>query len=428
MVDLVEEKQHTRLSPSGAKRWMACPGSIQMFEKFGVENKTSRFAVEGTVAHKVHELCLSNNKRAEEYLGRDIEADGMVFKVNQNMVDAVQLSLDYIYDRIETAEGLRVEVKVEVRTSLKYLGIPGLDGGTVDVILLFWEDDQLVEVEVFDYKHGAGVAVEAIDNPQVMSYGLGVAAEYNLKDETPVKITISQPRVHHPDGLIRSWDITTEDLVNWQDKELVPAAEATLDPDAPLVPSDSGCRFCGAAGNCPKLFEHAQEVAMMDFDNDEVAIPDVQKLSADQKRFVMDHAAMLRAFIVAVEDQVKSEVDNGSKAYEGHYKLVRKTKHRKFTDDATDELVSPLFDYLAHDDVFEEKPRSMAKIEQRLKKAIGAKQAKEIMSDITTKPEGELVIAHNTDKRKAVRPTIVSDFTGLEKLGYNNPDQMVNQL
>jgi hypothetical protein len=36
------------------------------------------------------------------------------------------------------------------------------------------------------------------------------------------------------------------------------------------------------------------------------------------------------------------------------------------------------------------------------------------MADITTKPEGELVIAPITDKRKAVEPTIVSDFTGLE--------------
>ena len=56
----------------------------------------------------------------------------------------------------------------------------------------------------------------------------------------------------------------------------------------------------------------------------------------------------------------------------------------------------------------------MTEIERRLKKAVGAKEAKEIMADITTKPEGELVIAPITDKRKAVEPTIVSDFTGLE--------------
>lgn len=417
MADLVEEKQHARLSPSGAKRWMTCPGSIQLAEKLGIKDKTSKYAAEGTVAHEVHELCLVKKQQAKEYLGRTIEADGMKFKVNQNMVDAVQLSLDYITDRIAMAEleGLRVEIQVEVRSSLEYLGIPGLDGGTSDVVILFWNDqDDLVAIEVFDYKHGAGVAVEAIDNPQAMCYGLGIVEKYEASPETTIEITISQPRAHHPDGLIRTWTTKAKELRNWQDEELVPAAKATRQEDAPLVPSDSGCRFCKAAGDCPKLFERTQEVAMMDFDDPEPQLPDVQKLSADQKRFVMDHAAMLRSFIVAVEDQVKSEVDHGSKEYEGHYKLVRKTTRRKFKDDATDELVSPLFDHLEHEDIFEEKSRSMTEIERRLKKAVGAKEAKEIMADITTKPEGELVIAPITDKRKAVEPTIVSDFTGLE--------------
>ena len=391
---------------------MSCPGSIQLAEKLGIKDKTSKYAAEGTVAHEVHELCLVKKQQAKEYLGRTIEADGMKFKVNQNMVDAVQLSLDYIWDRIEIAEaiGYKVELQVEVRSSLEYLGIPGLDGGTSDVVLLIWDDNELIELEVFDYKHGAGVAVEATDNPQAMCYGLGICAKYQAAPDVPVKVTISQPRAHHPDGLIRSWDTKAKELITWQDEELVPAAKATREDDAPLVPSDSGCRFCKAAGDCPKLFERIQEVAMMDFDDPEPQLPDVQKLSADQKRFVMDHAAMLRSFIVAVEDQVKSEVDHGSKEYEGHYKLVRKTTRRKFMDDATDELVSPLFDHLEHEDIFEEKLRSMTEIERRLKKAVGTKEAKEIMDEVTTKPEGELVIAPQSDKRKAVQPTIVSDF------------------
>lgn len=415
MADLVEEKTHARLSPSGAKRWMTCPGSIQLAEKLGIKDKTSKYAAEGTVAHEVHELCLVKKQQAKEYLGHTIEADGMKFKVNQNMVDAVQLSLDYIWDRIAMAEldNLRAELLVEVRSSLEYLGIPGLDGGTSDVVLLFWDEDKLVELEVFDYKHGAGVAVEAMDNPQAMCYALGIVEKYKADRKLPVKVTISQPRAHHPDGLIRTWDTDAKLLRYWQDRELIPAARATREEDPPLVPSDSGCRFCKAAADCPKLFERTQEVAMMDFDDPESQLPDVQKLSAEQKRFVMDNAAMLRSFIVAVEDQVKSEVDHGSKEYEGHYKLVRKTTRRKFMDDATDELVSPLFDHLDHEDIFEEKSRSMSEIERRLKKAVGAKQAKEIMADITTKPEGELVIAPTTDERRAVEPTIVSDFTGL---------------
>ena len=419
MADLVEEKQHARLSPSASKRWMTCPGSIGMAEKLGIKGgKASRFAAEGTVAHEVHELCLLNNHKAKYYLGKTIEADGFKFKVSQDMVDAVQMSLNYIHDRIEMAEleNLRVEVLVEVRASLKYLGIPGLDGGTSDVVLLFWDGEKLSSIEVFDYKHGAGVAVECIDNTQAMCYGLGISAEYNLVGDTPVRITISQPRAHHPDGRIRYWETDAQHLIDWQENDLVPGAEATLEDDAELVPSDDGCRFCPVAGQCPKLFERSNEVAMIDFaDEDEPKLPEVDTLTAEQKRFIMDHGNMIRSFIVAVENQVKHEVDHGSQDYEGHYKLVRKTTRRKFVEDALDELTSPLLDHLDHGDIYEEKSRSMSEIERRLKKAIGAKHAKEVMDEITTKPEGELVIAPQSDKRKAQQPSLIGDFNNLDK-------------
>ena len=205
MVDLVEEKQHARLSPSATKRWMTCPGSAAIIAKLPNSDKPSKYAAEGTVAHEVHELCLLENQDAIKYKGRTFEADGFKFKVNQDMVDAVQLSLDYIRERISMANtiGRTVKVKVEVRCSLKSLGVPGMDGGTSDVILEFWDGDTLMEVEVFDYKHGAGVAVEAVDNTQAMSYALGTILLPELKDQDitdGITVTISQPRAHHPAG------------------------------------------------------------------------------------------------------------------------------------------------------------------------------------------------------------------------------------
>lgn len=415
MADLVEEKQHARLSPSSSKRWLTCPASIKFTEAVGGEDKPSRYAAEGTVAHEVHELCLTKNHDAKHYLGKTITADGMKFKVNQDMVDAVQLSLDYVRDRIAEAEleGLRVELQVEVRSSLEYLGIPGLDGGTSDLILLFWDGNKLVGIEVFDYKHGQGVSVEVEGNTQAMCYGLGICAKYNAPEETPIWLTISQPRAHHPDGRIRSWEITVGDLINWQDDVLVPGAKRTMDDDAEFVPSDEGCRFCKGAGQCPKLFSRTQEIAMIDFEDTTETLPDVKTLSSEQKMFIMKHADMIRSFIVSVENQVKQEVDHGSKDYQEEFKLVRKTKHRQFTDDAFDDVFSPLFEVLSHEDIYEEKHRSLTEIERRLKKAVGVQAAKEIMAEVTHKPEGELVIAPITDNRKAEEPSIVSDFTGL---------------
>lgn len=424
MAHLVEEKQHARLSPSATKRWMTCPGSVGLIAKLNIPNKSSRFAAEGTAAHEVHELCLLNNQRAEEYRGKTIEADGFKFKVNQDMIDAVQESLDYIHDLVAMAEsaGQRVEIRVEVRCSLKSLGIKGMDGGTSDVVLIFWEEhvdgtEFIAAIEVFDYKHGQGVAVEAEENTQAMSYALGVLLipefrAYDIPDG--VAVTISQPRAHHPQGRIRSWVTDKDHIVKWGNEVLVPAAKATMEPDAAFVASEDACRFCDAAGQCPKLFAKTQEVAMLDFaDDEEPQLPDVQTLTADQKRFIMDHGAMLRSFIVAVENQVKHEVDHGSQDYEGYYKLVRKTTRRKFTADAFDELCSPLLDHLQEDDLFEQKARSMTEVERRLKKAIGPKNAKEVMDEVTTKPEGELVIAPESDKRKGVPPAIMTDFEDL---------------
>jgi hypothetical protein len=418
-------KAHAKLSPSSSKRWMTCPGSIALIDSLDFKEKPSRFAAEGTVAHEIHELALKAKGKASKaiyYKGRTLTADGFQFKVSKDMVDAVQTSLDYIEDRIEeaTLDGLRVELLVEVKSSLKYLDIPGLDGGTSDVVLLFWEGEELVEIEVFDYKHGAGVAVEVEDNTQALSYGLGIIQKYKALSDTKVRITISQPRAHHNDGRIRSWDIDADYIYRWQEEQLIPKAKATRSKDAKLVPSEDGCRFCPAAKSlaCPAHNSRASEVAMIDFTdisdvNEPPKIVDVGNLTADQKIFIIKNASILRDFISAVENQMKLEVDHGSEEYKDHYKLVRKTTHRKFKEDSLDELSSPLLDYLDHSDIYEEKPRAMGEIERRLKKAVGKDDAKTIMGEITDKPEGELVIAPITDRRKAQEPSIISDFNNL---------------
>lgn len=418
MTNLITEKTHARLSPSASKRWMTCPGSIKLQEKLGIKNTTSKFAAEGTVAHEIHELCLHKNLNANDYKGKKFKADGFEFTVNQNMIEAVQESLDYIRERIEEAEleNLYTEVKVEVNASLEFLDIQGLDGGTSDVVLLFWERDGdedaiLHSIEVVDYKHGAGVPVDAENNTQALCYALGVLAYYNVSDNIPIRITISQPRAFHKLGPIRSWDIDKDFIVKWKDEELVPAGLATLQDDAPLIASDEGCKFCPCAP-CPTQYDMVQKHAMSEFENNK--FPEPTSMTVEQKISVMEHIPMIRSFLVSVENQIKLEMDSGSSDYNEHFKLVRSRANRKFTEDALDEDFSPLVDVLKHDDLYVEKPRSMTEIEKRLKKAIGVKDAKVIMEEITIKPEGSLVVAPLSDKRKAVEPSITSDFNDLK--------------
>ena len=423
MSEEIEAKSHSKLSPSASKRWMTCAGSIKLQEKLGIENSTSKFAAEGTVAHEVHELCLVKNLDANDYLGKKFKADGFEFVVNKNMAEAVQESLDYIRDRIEEAalEDMRVEILVEVKASLSYIGIPGLDGGTSDVVLLFWapnEDEPgkeyLHSIEVLDYKHGAGVVVEAEDNTQALNYTLGVIMNPRFNGEGipgGIRITISQPRAFHKLGPIRWWEVDKDFVYNWEEDELIPAAKLTLEDDAPIVPSEEGCKFCPCAP-CGAQYQMVQEQAMVEFEGEQ--FPDPVNMTIEQKISVAEHIPMIRSFLVAVENSIKVDVDAGSTDYKDHFKLVRSKTNRKFTEEALDEDFSPLVDHLEHSDMYVEKPRSMTEIEKRLKKKVGVKDAKVIMDDITTKPEGKLVVAPLSDKRKAVEPSVTGDFNGME--------------
>lgn len=418
MVKIIEEKTHAKLSPSGAKRWMSCPGSIRLAEKLGVKDKTSKYAAEGTVAHEVGEMCLLNHKEAEDYRGQVIEADGMKFTVNDNMIEAVTEYVDYIHKQIGDAEiqaDLYVELQVEVWCPLDSLGIPGMDGGTSDTLLICKEHQY---IEVIDYKHGQGVPVEIEDNSQLMSYGLGALHHLGIDDldDWDVHMTIIQPRAHHPDGRIRTTTMKSSDLFHWQDTELVPAALLTQEEDAPFKASDSACRFCKVAGQCRTLQNTIQEEAIADFKDD--VLPDPEVMTTEQKLIVMEHADLWRGFIVAVENQVKLEVDGGSKEYEDKFKLVMGKSNRKLNGDYDDEF-NTLMEYLSEDDLFKKVPLPIGDIEGILKSKLGKIKNKkqvifEIMDEVTTKPEGKLVIAPISDKRQAVLPTINSDFADLD--------------
>ena len=413
----IEEKHHARISPSGSKRWMKCPGSVRLISSLNIPSKPSRFAAEGTVAHEVCEKALKEGRHPSEYIGRTFTADGFKFKVTQEMADAVAVYTDYILESMESAAtqaDIDLDLKVEVWCSLEYLDIDGLEGGTSDCILINHEHNT---IEVIDYKHGQGVSVEAENNSQALHYALGAMKLVDPKEEHEwqIYVTIIQPRAFHPKGPIRTWHIHSDYLIDWRESELIPKAKRTHDIDAELVPDDEGCRFCDAAAHCPKLLEKTQEIAMIDFSEKEIQVlPDIKSLSVEQKCAIMDHRDMIRSFLVAVENQIKSEVDAGSKDYEGKYKLVETQSRRKFIDDADDDLVSPLFDHLSRSDILEEKIKGIKDIESSLKKKYGAKKAREIMDEVTITPKGSLVIAPESDKRKAVQPSIIGDFNDLD--------------
>ena len=188
---------HAKLSPSGAHRWMACPGSVVLEAEYPDESST--YAREGSAAHELAALVLENKEdSAQPYVGKQVQFyDGdeeVLWPITQSMADHVD---DYIKLVREYAEG--GTLMVEQRLGIGH--ITGEEGakGTSDVVIV-----RGGELIVIDLKFGMGVKVDAQDNPQLQLYALGALNEFDmLGDFHTVTVVIHQPRLNY----VSEWSI-----------------------------------------------------------------------------------------------------------------------------------------------------------------------------------------------------------------------------
>lgn len=250
--------EHALLSPSSAHRWLACPGSVMLESQLPEES--SEFAAEGTVAHTVAALCLTENYGAHAYVGRifdDIE-------VTSDMADFVQIYVDAVR---EYAKG--GELLVEQRVPIGHVTGEENAAGTSDAIVIL--DDEII---VIDLKFGRGVIVDAKENDQGRMYALGALHLVGLLGVEPkrVRIVISQPRVAAAPS---EWDCTVEDLQAFGEhakQRGYHALQVLRHEDLRAVhhhlrPGDKQCRFCKAKASCPALSTLVAETTGADFED-----------------------------------------------------------------------------------------------------------------------------------------------------------------
>lgn len=162
---------HARLSPSGSKRWFACPGSLTLADEF--PDEPNSYSDEGTAMHDVAAHCLTTGLPAGARIGEWIVVSRPgeeVRKVclSEDMADLVQDYVDMVRS-VSRGHVLNVEHRVEFS---KFVGMDN-QFGTADFDFF---DRARGELVVGDLKTGhKPVYVE--DNSQALTYALGALGE-----------------------------------------------------------------------------------------------------------------------------------------------------------------------------------------------------------------------------------------------------------
>jgi hypothetical protein len=372
---------HSNIGASSMYRWSACPGSVRL--SAGVAKKSSKYADEGSDAHELAAMCLRGGFRAEEFVDRHIIQGGRDFTPDAAMTEAVQVYLDAVTARTCVAEDCSLDIETKFDLSDVHPGC----FGTADAVI--WNATTRV-LTVMDYKHGAGVPVKVVGNPQLQYYGLGALRASGYPAEK-VRLVIVQPRCEIEGSAVREWEIDTIDLLDFQ-ADLKAYAAATEDPNAPLNPGDH-CRFCPAAALCPALANKAQEVARMEF-------APAQPYDAAQLKLALDSREVIRAWLKALDEFAYAEAEAGRTP--PGYKLVAKRAMRKWR--AEGEVVEALQSAGIKPDVFYERSlRSPAQLEKLVDKKV-------LAPFIVAESSGHALVSE-ADKRPAIRVDAASEFS-----------------
>ena len=373
------ERDHALLSASSSHRWLACPPSAVAAEAYPEQD--TDFTREGTLAHEVAEHVANGGLVSITAL-QDWESG-----YTNEMVDHALAYRDYIQELKHSDDAI---VLLERRVGFSPWVPDGF--GTCDCIII--QDDVLT---IVDYKYGQGVAVSAVDNPQLKLYALGALNDYgfavNVKE---IEMHIFQPRINN----VSTDRISVSDLIAWADDVVKPTAEEAAQGKGEYQ-EGTHCTFCPHAGRCRKLSNACKE--FVETHDLRVAVPILTPFELAE---VLQMEPLIALWLRRVKAQALDSMLNGAEV--PGYKVVEgKEGNRKWTNEL--EVLGKLeaLGYM-REDVTETKLLSPAQMD----KALGKKKTAELLTDYITRASGSPTIAPESDKRPAYDPT--ADFDNLD--------------
>jgi hypothetical protein len=288
---------------STAKRVMACPGSVALVQQMPPQ-PSSVHADTGTLLHNTIASILETGKPPHEFLGATYNA----IELTDDLLERKLLPALAALDEIDPDKMMEDAVEQVVGFGN---ALPGVFG-SADLVGRIGNRGVLL-----DWKFGDGVAVSAEENPQALFYVAAALRTTKTKwafaDVEDIEIIIVQP------PYVKRW-VTTPARVKQFEAELMLAARAAEQPDAPLAAGDH-CRWCTAKTICPVVSGAVARAARTA----------IKTVNVDRLAEVLGQIDLLEGYIKDARDMAQQLLENGVEV--PGWKLVPKRATRKWVDD-----------------------------------------------------------------------------------------------
>nr|DAV89938.1 MAG TPA: PD-(D/E)XK nuclease superfamily protein [Caudoviricetes sp.] len=370
---------HARLSASGAKKWINCPGSIQLEENF--EDKPSEFAQEGTNAHALGEAKI--RLATKEYNRTKYHNAIRNIDITEDMEDYAEGYKNFVIERYNSALRKTPDAILMLEQRLDFSNYVPDGFGTGDAVII-----ANGKLEIIDLKYGKGVEVSAVENPQLRLYALGAYEAFDmLYGIENVTMTIYQPRLDN----ISSESITAAKLLEWGET-VKKAAQLANDDSVTDCIAGSHCDtgFCKARPACRAYTAEKQRLAVYDFKAPAL-------LTTEEIADVLDQSAAIKKWAELVSDYALDQAYKHGVQYPG-FKVVEGRSNRKYSKPDA-EVAKILTDKgYSEDDIMVSKIKGITDIERLL----GKKTFSDILGPYIMKPPGKPTLVHSEDKRPAI--------------------------
>lgn len=405
--------EHALLSPSSAKKWLACPAALAC--EFGIPNESGAAAVNGTAMHTMSEKILLRLLKGEKADAKPFKGSHVLNRgkgpiraladkppagavlITDDFMSQVDKYVNYCRPIIDAAEVVEIEYRVNL-TRVLHPGVtvrgegkevqPLATFGTADLVALIPTSDGSYMLIVGDLKTGRH-KVLAKENKQMMLYALGLLKVYSrVYDISAVRLVIFQPYAGGAD----EWDTTPaalEQFGKYAQASALKAIDAFNRGKKGLKPGDfrpgpDQCQWCRFSEQCNAKRKVASSVV-----EDDLADDAPNEMSLDQLKAEWDKLPLMRQHIADIEKAMYTALMAGKKV-DGLKLVEGRPGNRSWSDELEVRKLADEAELTPYKTVL------MSPTE--LEKDLG-KEDFEVFAKLVTRKPGQPSIATADDKR-----------------------------